>query len=103
MGEQRGNALPARMGAWMRVPIGAASATAVSGVALGGLSPVLAQPLPSGGPVAPRIFEYLFSRNEPQAAWLAIAVVLGSAALARWGRVPRSVVSRLAAGPRGLA
>src|SRR6266850_4012098 len=102
MGEHRASALPVRMGAWMRVPISAASATAVSGVALGGLSLLLAQPLPSGGPVAPRVFEYLFSRNEPQAAWLAIAIVLASAALARWGRVPGSVVSRLAADPRAF-
>ncbi|HEY4769784.1 MAG TPA: hypothetical protein VIH51_04140, partial [Myxococcales bacterium] len=56
----------------------------------------------SGGPVAPRVFEYLFFRNEPQAAWLAIAIVLASAALARWGRVPGSVVSRLAADPRAF-
>jgi hypothetical protein len=102
MGEQRASALPARMGAWIRVPISAASATAVSGVALGGLSLLLTQPLPSGGPRAPRVFEYLFFRNEPQAAWLAIAVVLASAALARWGRVPGSVVSRLAADPRAF-
>jgi hypothetical protein len=86
----------------MRFPITAAPVTAMSGIALGGLSLVLAQPLPSRGPVAPHIFEYLFSRNEPQAAWLAIAVVLASAALARWGRVPGSVVSRLAADPRAF-
>ena len=55
----------------MRFPISAAPMTAISGIALGGLSLVLAQPLPSGGPVAPHIFEYLFFRNEPQAAWLA--------------------------------
>src|SRR2546426_1678951 len=102
MGEQSASALPARLGAWWRVPIGAASVTAISGVALGGLSLVLARPLPSGRPVAPRVFEYLFFRNEPQAAWLAIAVVLASAALARWGRVPGSVVSRLAADPRAF-
>src|SRR6266850_6695667 len=93
MGEQPASALPARVGAWMRVPISAAPVTAIAGIALGALSLMLARPLPSGGPVAPRVFEYLFYRNEPQAAWLAIAVVLASAALARWGRVPRSVVS----------
>ncbi|HWT84505.1 MAG TPA: hypothetical protein VN177_01940 [Myxococcales bacterium] len=86
----------------MRLPIGAAPAMAISAVALGALSLMLAQPLPSGGPVAPHVFEYLFSRNEPQAAWLAIAVVLASAALARWGRVPGSVVSRLTADPRAF-
>ncbi len=102
MGEPQAGALPARTGAWMRVPISAAPVMAISGVALGALSLVLAQPLPSGGPVAGHIFEYLFFRNEPQAAWLAIAVVLASAALARWGRVPGSVVSRLAADPRAF-
>jgi len=102
MGEQPASALPARVGAWMRVPISAAPVTAIAGIALGALSLMLARPLPSGGPVAPRVFEYLFYRNEPQAAWLAIAVVLASAALARWGRVPGSVVSRLAADPRSF-
>src|SRR5882672_10957874 len=102
MGEPQAGALPARIGRWMRLPIGAAPATAISGVALGALSLVLAHPLPSGGPVAPHVFEYLFSRNEPQAAWLAIAVVLASAVLARWGRVPGSVVPRLAADPRAF-
>src|SRR3979490_1676617 len=102
MGEHRASARPVPMGAGMRVPISAASATAVSGVALGGLSLLLAQPLPSGGPAAPRVFEDLFSRNEPQAAWLAIAIVLASAALGGWGRVPGSVVSRLAADPRAF-
>src|SRR6266850_316482 len=102
MGEQPASALPARVGAWMRVPFSAAPVTAIAGIALGALSLMLARPLPSGGPVAPRVFEYLFYRNEPQAAWLAIAVVLASAALARWGRVPGSVVSRLAADPRSF-
>src|SRR6267154_443214 len=102
VGEQQAGALPVRIASWMRLPIGAAPAMAISAVALGALSLMLAQPLPSGGPVAPHVFEYLFSRNEPQAAWLAIAVVLASAALARWGRVPGSVVSRLTADPRAF-
>jgi len=36
--------------------------------------------LPGGGPVAPHVFEYLFHRNEPRAAWLAAAIVLVAAA-----------------------
>jgi len=88
---------------WLRSPVGGTGALAVAGIGLAGLSPLLAQPLPDGGPVAPHVFEYLFYRNEPRAAWLAMAIVLVAALATRWNRTPeRFLVSRLAADPRAF-
>lgn len=73
------------------------------GAAFAGLTLALAQPLPAGGPVAPHVFTYLFSRNEPAAAWLAIGILLAAAILARG--IPfseRTPVARLTADPRAF-
>src|SRR5438067_629279 len=73
------------------------------GLAFAGLALLLAGPLTAGGPVAPHIFEYLFARNEPAAAWLAIAIVLAAAFVARSGRAPeRFLVARLTRDPRAF-
>jgi hypothetical protein len=88
---------------WLRSPLASTGAVMVSGVALAGLALILAQPLPAGGPGSPHVFEYLFYRNEPAAAWLAIGIVLAAALVARSNLVPeRFLVSRLAADPRAF-
>jgi hypothetical protein len=87
---------------WVRAP-GPAGLTVIAGAGLAGLALLLAQPLPPGGPVSPRVFEYLFHRNEPAAAWLAIAVILGVTLAARASRFSEaSIVGRLAADPRAF-
>lgn len=101
---QEAGALP-RSGVWtaLRSPAGAVATTVIAGLAFAGLTLLLAGPLPAGGPVAPYVFEYLFARNEPAAAWLAIAIVLAAAVVARAGRAPeRFLVARLSADPRAF-
>ena len=86
---------------WLRSPVASTGVVVVSGIALAGLALILAQPLPSGGPGSPHVFEYLFYRNEPAAAWLAIGIVLAAALVALSNLLPeRFLVSRLAADPR---
>jgi hypothetical protein len=75
----------------------------IATLALAGLALLLTRPVPAGGPVAQHIFEYLFSRNEPAAAWLIVAIALGSVAIARSDRASeRFVVARLASDPRAF-
>ena len=82
--------------------IGAVGGTLLAGVALAGLPLLLASAIRAGGASASPIFELLFRRNEPAAAWLALGIIAAAAVAAR-ARVPeRFLVSRLAADPRAF-
>jgi len=94
---------PARRGlsALLRTPIDAPLGTAIAGLGLAWLSLLLCGPVPKDGPVFPHVFEYLFFRNEPSAAWLAIAILASGLLLSRSSRLPeRPFVARLSADPR---
>ncbi|HZR08940.1 MAG TPA: hypothetical protein VFA79_10190 [Myxococcales bacterium] len=100
MAEQNASPLPAGL-SWLHAPVGARGAMVVSAAALAGLSLLLGRPAIQGPPVAPHIFEYLFHRNEPAAAWLALAILVAATIAARSGRFPeRLLVSRLTASPK---
>jgi hypothetical protein len=101
---QEASALP-RTGFWtaLRSPPGAVATTVIAALSFAGLTLLLASPLPEGRPVAPHVFEHLFSRNEPAAGWLAVAIVVGAALLARSSRFPeRFGVVRLTGDPRAF-
>jgi hypothetical protein len=99
--ERAGAPVPRGILAALRAPIDAPLGTAIAGIGLAGLALLLCGPVPKDGPVFPHVFEYLFFRNEPAAAWLAIAILVSGLLLARSSRLPeRPLVSRLASDPR---
>ena len=100
--EQPANAISgARLWTRLRAPVSTTTGLLLGGAALAGLSLLLAGPLPGSGPVAPHVFTWLFSRNEPAAAWVAVGVLIAAAILARGIEFPeRAVVSRLSRDPK---
>jgi hypothetical protein len=87
----------------LRAPVGALEGTVAAAVVLAGLALLLAGPVTSAHPATNHVFRYLFDRNEPAAAWLALAIVVVAFVLARSPAFPeRPAVARLAADPRGF-
>jgi len=87
----------------LHAPAGAVSGTVAGAVALAGLALLIARPVTSAHPATLHVFQYLFDRNEPSAAWLALGIVAVGLVLCRWTAFPeRLFVSRLAADPRAF-
>ena len=87
----------------LRAPAGPIALAVAGAVAVAALPLLIAEPVASTGPTASHIFEYLFDRNEPAAAWLALAVLVLALLSSRWPTLPeRFIVSRLARDPRAF-
>jgi hypothetical protein len=89
-----------RVALWQR-PVSPVALLLCATVLLAALTfALLPSPLPAASSRRPAIFEYLFLRDEPSAAWLSCAIIVGAALLGLFGRIPeRLFVGRLAGRP----
>jgi hypothetical protein len=87
----------------LRAPAGPTAIAFGTAVAAAGLPLLIAGPVVSARPATLHVFQFLFDRNEPPAAWLALGILALALIASRWKALPeRFVVSQLARDPRAF-